>query len=564
MTKRCAIYTRKSSDEGLEQAFNSLHAQREACEAYIKSQRHENWLPISTEYDDGGLSGGTMDRPALARLMQDIDKGKVDIVVVYKVDRLSRSLADFAKIVEAFDRQNASFVSVTQQFNTSNSMGRLTLNVLLSFAQFEREVTGERIRDKIAASKKKGMWMGGVVPLGYRVQDRQLVVVNDEVTLVKRIFDEYLILGGVRLLKERLEAQGLVGKFGRPLSRGSLYTILKNPIYKGAVAHYGQHHPGQHEAIIDPGLWDRVQAALASQHHNHTLRASAKDPGLLAGLIFDDQGYPMSPTHASKGPRRYRYYISQALLQYKEKYAGSVVRIAAREVEGPVVDALISLWMDPVRLLDTLPPLPFSVDDKQSLITSAQRLAEQWPGLKPVDQIQSLKKVLRRITISRDGINIELMRSALLSKLIEDQSDLASRLAADILARTSVSVEAYVIRIPAQLKRCGIETKLILGESTKPDAHDRTRLALQSALAKAIEWNQKLIDGEVASMAALAKQEGVTQRYIAHVLKLAYLAPDIMRAIFKGRIPYDFTLTRLKKGLPLDWAQQRKVLGISS
>jgi len=299
------------------------------------------------------------------------------------------------------------------------------------------------------------------------------------------------------------------------------------------VPHHCQHHPGQHEAIIDPELWDQVQGALATQHDMHSLRVSAKDPGLLAGLLFDDQGYPMSPTHATKGPRRYRYYISQALLQYKEKYAGSVVRIAAREVKGPVVDALLSLWTNAIRLLDTLPPLPFSADDKQSLIDSAQSLAQHWLALKPIDQIQSLKKILRRITVSRGEIQIELIRSALLAKLIEEQSELSSRLAKGSLDQTPFE-EVHVICIPARLKRCGIETKLILGESTTPDAHNRTRLALQSALVKAIEWNQKLNDGELLSMTALAKQEGVTQRYIAHILKFAYLAPDIMRAIIKG------------------------------
>jgi site-specific DNA recombinase len=267
---RCAIYTRKSSEEGLEQSFNSLHAQREACEAYVLSQRHEGWQAIATKYDDGGYSGGNMERPALKRLLEDIAARRINTVVVYKVDRLTRSLADFAKIVETFDKQGISFVSVTQQFNTTTSMGRLTLNVLLSFAQFEREVTGERIRDKIAASKRKGMWMGGVVPLGYELRDRNLVVHRSDADAVKQIFELYLKLGCVSRLKEHLEQQGIhskkrISRTGRAsggavYSRGALYGMLQNRIYLGEITHKGSSYPGQHAAITDQALWDQIQA----------------------------------------------------------------------------------------------------------------------------------------------------------------------------------------------------------------------------------------------------------------------------------------------------------------
>ena len=270
---RCAIYTRKSSEEGLEQSFNSLQAQREACESYIASQRHEGWHGIKTHYDDGGFSGGTMDRPALRRLLDDIASGKIDTVVVYKVDRLTRSLADFAKIVEAFDRQGISFVSVTQQFNTTTSMGRLTLNVLLSFAQFEREVTGERIRDKVAASKKKGMWMGGPVPLGYDLRDHHLFINPEEATIVRKIFTDYLRLGCVSELKRCLDKENPRSKIrvspeghssgGASFSRGALYSLLANKLYLGQIEHRGQVHPGQHKAIIDARIWEKVASQLA-------------------------------------------------------------------------------------------------------------------------------------------------------------------------------------------------------------------------------------------------------------------------------------------------------------
>src|SRR5881398_3534890 len=313
--KRCAIYTRKSSEEGLEQEFNSLQAQSEACEAYIRSQRHEGWILARTRYDDGGFSGGNMERPALQRLLADIRGGRIDIIVVYKVDRLTRSLADFARLVEIFDAQGVSFVSVTQQFNTTSSMGRLTLNVLLSFAQFEREVTGERIRDKIAASKKKGMWMGGNVPLGYDASERTLVVNPAEAETVRRIFALYRELGGVRRVKEEVDRLGLTTKStttangnkrgGKPLSRGHIYSLLSNPIYIGQIAHKGELHPGQQPALIDNESWFSVRDQLAANTSNHRRRAKAAEPSLLAGLLVDARGERLTPSHAVKKGRRY-------------------------------------------------------------------------------------------------------------------------------------------------------------------------------------------------------------------------------------------------------------------
>src|SRR5438094_61616 len=309
-TVRCAIYTRKSSEEGLEQEFNSLQAQREACEAFIESQRQEGWVCLGSAYDDSGRSGATMERPALQQLLADLTAGRVDTIVVYKIDRLTRSLTDFAKIVEILDARGASFVSVTQQFNTTTSMGRLTLNVLLSFARFEREVPGERIRDKIAASKKKGMWMGGVPPLGCQCRDHKLIVLPDEAETVQHIFRRYAALGSVRLLHHELDAAGIRSKSwistagrrwgGKPLARGALYTMLRNCIYRGEIVHKDQHYRGEHEPIVDQPLWDEVEAKLAANSVERRTGERVQSPSLLAGLLYDREGHRMTPSHAVK------------------------------------------------------------------------------------------------------------------------------------------------------------------------------------------------------------------------------------------------------------------------
>src|SRR5216683_1402737 len=343
VARRCAIYTRKSSEEGLEQDYNSLHAQREACEAFIRSQAGEGWRLVKTAYDDGGFSGAGMERPGLQQLLANIREGLVDTVVVYKVDRLTRSLTDFARMVELFDAKGVSFVAVTQQFNTTTSMGRLTLNVLLSFAQFEREVTGERIRDKIAASKKKGMWMGGVPPLGYEVHDHKLVVVESEAETVRHIFRRYAMLGSVRLLKEELEAAGIRSKQwtsaagrtrgGKPLARGALYLMLQNRIYRGEIVHKEQSYPAEHEAIVDEALWETVQAKLAANAVERGSGERAKSSSPLAGLLFDAEGHPMTPSHAVKQGRRYRYYVSRPLITGSRANIAGGLRIPAAEIE---------------------------------------------------------------------------------------------------------------------------------------------------------------------------------------------------------------------------------------
>ena len=334
----CAIYTRKSSEEGLDQSFNSLDAQREAAEAYIQSQRHEGWSVLPDAYDDGGFSGGNAERPGLKRLLADVRAGRIQTVVVYKVDRLTRSLADFAKIIELFDQHKVSFVSVTQQFNTTTSMGRLTLNVLLSFAQFERDVTGERIRDKVAASKKKGMWMGGPVPYGYRVNNRQLEIVPEHAELVRQIYCRYLACGSVRELYYNLKQQG-IRKAGLKrkevyLGRGALYTLLKNPIYIGKIRRVKEVYPGQQEAIVDETIWQEAQTLLNANQATPGLKGRAKQH-ILTGLIFNADGDRLTPSSTNRHGKRYRYYIASEAARTKD--AGLVTRLPAADIEELVI-----------------------------------------------------------------------------------------------------------------------------------------------------------------------------------------------------------------------------------
>jgi len=414
-TVRCAIYTRKSSEEGLEQEFNSLQAQREACEAFIASQRHEGWVCLATRYDDGGFSGATIDRPALQRLLADIAAGRVETVVVYKIDRLTRSLADFAKIVEVLDTRGASFVSVTQQFNTTTSMGRLTLNVLLSFAQFEREVIGERIRDKIAASKRKGMWMGGVPPLGYRVGDRKLVVIHSEAEIVRLIFRRYAELGSVRLLKEELDARGIKSKSwrcaadrligGKPFSRGALYLILHNRTYLGEIVHKGKSHPGEHPPIIDQPLWDAVRAQLASNTAERNAGLRTRQPSLLTGLMFDCSGNPMTPIHAVKNGTRYRYYVSRPLITKDQIDASAGIRIPATEIEQLVTNRVRQWLLDPGSIYQATQRTDLSVPRR--LVVRAAEIGKSWPKLPATrqrglltDLIASTSGATRSISIS--------------------------------------------------------------------------------------------------------------------------------------------------------------------
>src|SRR6059058_585736 len=415
---RCAIYTRKSSEEGLEQEFNSLQAQREACEAFINSQRHEGWVCLRAAYDDGGFSGATMERPALQQLLADIAAGRVDTVVFYKIDRLTRSLADFAKIVEILDQRSASFVSVTQQFNTTTSMGRLTLNVLLSFAQFEREVIGERIRDKIAASKKKGMWMSGVPPLGYRAQDRKLVIVDSEAEIVRSIFRRYAELGSVGLLKDELDARGIKSKSrtsasgrlwgGKPFSRGALYLMLQNRIYRGEIVHKEQSHPGEHTPIIDQPLWDAVQVQLAGNAAERNSSARHRQPSLLAGLLVDGDGNRMTPSHAVKKGTRYRYYVSGSLITKDRTQNPAALRIPAAEIEQLVSDRVHRWLLDPGSLDKSTAARLADPSIQHRRVARAAEISKHWPELPVARKRAVLTTLIERIDVNLDRIDIRL------------------------------------------------------------------------------------------------------------------------------------------------------------
>jgi site-specific DNA recombinase len=343
---RCAVYTRKSSEEGLEQEFNSLHAQRGACEAYIASQRSEGWVLVRDQYDDGGVSGGTLERPGLKRLMQDVDDGLVDVIVVYKIDRLSRSLADFAKLVEVFDRNCVTFVSVTQSFNTTTSMGRLTLNILLSFAQFEREVTAERIRDKVKASRMKGMWMGGVPPFGYRVENRKLLVDDEGAAHVRWVFARFIEIGSCTVLTREVAKRSMRTPRGNQIDKKYLYRLLNNRAYIGEAVHKGDSYPGEHDAIIDRAVWDKVHAILTESPRKRAARTRADTPALLKGLLYGPDGAAFSPTHTRKGGKLYRSYVSQSVLKHG---AGScpVGRVPAGEIETAVIDQLRAVFRQP-------------------------------------------------------------------------------------------------------------------------------------------------------------------------------------------------------------------------
>jgi site-specific DNA recombinase len=419
---RCAVYTRKSSEEGLEQEFNSLDAQREACEAYVASQKPEGWVLVPDRYDDGGISGATLERPALKRLLADIEAGRIDIVVVYKIDRLSRALMDFSKLVEVFDRNNVTFVSVTQSFNTTTSMGRLTLNILLSFAQFEREVIGERIRDKFAASRKKGMWMGGFVPLGYDVKDRKLVVNEAEANTVRTIFERFVKLGSATVLVRELRVEGVTGKQGKLVDKGYVYKLLNNRVYVGDAVHKGTAYPGEQQAIVDRALWDRVHGILRESPRERAAHTRAQTPALLKGLIFGPTGRAMTPAHARRRGKLYRYYVSTDVLK-RDAEACTVRRIPAAEIESAVVDQLRRLLRSPEIIVRTWRAARHSEADlKEADVRQAlNRLDPLWEELFPAEQARIVQLLVERVDISTEGADIRL-RTQGLTSLVADLS----------------------------------------------------------------------------------------------------------------------------------------------
>lgn len=507
--RRCAIYTRKSTEEGLEQSFNSLDAQREACGAYILSQAHEGWEPVPDLYDDGGYSGGSMDRPGLRQLLEDVAAGKIDIIVVYKVDRLTRSLADFARIVDVLDKQGASFVSVTQAFNTTNSMGRLTLNVLLSFAQFEREVTGEPIRDKVAASKKRGMWMGGVVPLGYEVKDRKLHILGDEAERVRHIFERYLALASVGALQVELADAGIRTRprtlrdgrnYGdKNFSRGALYQMLRNRIYVGEIVHRGVAYPGEHEGIIDRDTFDRVSRVLDGNRVDYEYAVHADHPSLLAGLIWDGDGRRMTPNHATKkSGARYRYYMS---CKDRERLRIPAVRVPASDIENIVIHQLRQLG----------------------------HLA--WDTPQP--SREQLASVTDKVVVHNSSIEI------------------------------AVKDEHEPIIIPATLIRRSGEKRIAVQQSDSPNP--RKDDALIKLIVRAHQARKALSDPAIASVDEAATRLGVSKPYFCVILRLGYLAPDITAAILDGLQPAHINRQYLARinNLPVDWSAQRAMLGFA-
>ena len=515
---RCAVYTRVSTDQGLEQDFNSLDAQYDASQAYIRSQQHAGWTMLRSKYDDGGFSGGNTDRPALQRLLEDVRAGKVDIIVVYKVDRLTRSLADFAKLVELFDRHGVSFVSVTQQFNTTTSMGRLTLNVLLSFAQFEREVTSERIRDKISASKRKGLWVGGMAPLGYDTKGRKITVNENEANSVRTIFQSYLKLGSLNLLMVDLRRRGIVTKLrtlktghtvgGIPFTRGSLAYLLRNRFYLGEVAFKGETLSGEQPAIIDRGLFDAVQVKLDEQVNNHNV-SRTKSEALLLGRIFDDRGHRMTPSHVRKGGIKYRYYLSSALLQGRAKQAGAVSRIPANEIEALVIKS--------VR-----------------------------------DHLNQSADIEDAILIQSHVVRVEVQPGQVVIELAKTKG-------ADRKRKRNV-IEVPWHKTPSTRRREILLPESASAQDVRP-IRSESRALLVASIARGRRWLDELIAEPTANTESIAKREGCTTRKVNMTISLAFLAPDLTKAAIDGRLPHGMGVARLCD-LPVEWSRQRQMLGL--
>lgn len=555
---RCAVYTRKSTEEGLEQQFNSLDAQREACEAFILSQRHEGWVVLPTAYDDGGFSGGNMERPGLVQLLADVRDHKVDVVVVYKVDRLTRSLSDFAKIVETFDGQGVSFVSVTQQFNTTNSMGRLTLNVLLSFAQFEREVSAERVRDKIAASRRKGMWMGGSIPFGYDIKDQRYVINEPEARVVRDIFTLYLQLKCVRALQREVAKRGYKtrqrtfksGKAsgGNTFGRGHLYYLLNNRTYRGEAVHKETAYSGAHEPIIDLQTWTQVQALLQSNRIDRKAGKGFRDASLLAGILFDEKGNRLSPSHSTKNGSRYRYYVSQAVLQQEPDKVGATKRIPAQVLEDFVCRQSEQLFKNPAKLADELCGKDCSSELTQKVVhAAADYLAK--PST-PARRDSIHRSLLTKVVISKEDVEITFNRQGLRGLLkISDQ----------IKSEESQHNEQAITRRSAiRIKHSGRPGKILISEFD-PIPDQRHNENLINVIVRAHKWNKQFLAGMTTR--EIGQANDIHHSYVAASIRLAFLAPDITAAILDGKQPAALNVAKLYKSLPLDWTTQRHVLG---
>lgn len=539
---RCAIYTRKSSEDGLEQEFNSLDAQREACASYIASQKHEGWVLLPTSYDDGGLSGGSLERPSLQRLLADMRDGSVDQVVVYKIDRLTRSLADFSKIVDVLDAAGASFVSVTQSFNTATSMGRLTLNMLLSFAQFEREVTAERIRDKIAASKRKGLWMGGLVPIGYDADGRTLKINADEASTVRKLYDLYEQYGSVREVKECADRLGLRTKArgtkesrtsgGGPFTRGHIHQILTNPLYAGRIRHRKMVHEGQHPEIIDPDRWEQIQQCLQQGAARTRNAAASKRVSQLCGKLFDETGDRLTPSHSkTKTGKRLRYYVSHRLIAKSGVPNQEGWRLPAPELEEQVAAMTYKMLATPAAVSRLVSDLTADAIGRKT-----SNLSDWLQQAKPSD----ILRLVETITVFPGQL-----------KLRFDVAEVASLLCVDA---TSLNEEVLAITRVFQMRKRGVETKLIF--SNAPTGQDEK---LVRNIAKAHHWFEQIKSGKTFD--EVATDENTSKRRIQQMIDLAFLAPDIIRDVLDGTQPVGFTSDWVKQhGLPSDWSEQRQLL----
>lgn len=543
---RCAIYTRKSSEEGLEQDFNSLDAQREACEAYIKSQQHEGWTLIDKHYSDGGFSGGTLERPAVKELFQDIKDGKVDIVVVYKVDRLTRSLMDFAKIVEIFDKHSASFVSITQQFNTTTSMGRLTLNVLLSFAQFEREVTGERIRDKIAASKKKGMWVGGTPPMGYLLKERKLVIEQTQAKKVRFIFQKYIELKNVDKLRLYLKSNEILTKNGNNFSKGSLYHLLSNKAYIGLITHKENTYQGEHEPIVEKEIWEEAEKILIQNRITKKSGIASKSPSLLAGKLFDDKGNYMSPSHSNTRNRKYRYYVSQALIQGKKMEAGSVSKIPACEIET-FVSKEIELFLKNTRQIQKYIE-HLEIAEQKSFLSTAK--CARYDNL-------LVKTLISKVIVKKEQVEIVICKNQLLKVFGALSCDRALPEELKVEAEEPIFISKG-IRISSTASNGSV---LIISDNNETQSNPNPQLI--KAIAKSFYWNELLLSGKAKSSTNIQKMENHKDpSYIKKILKLRFLAPDIIESILNGTQRQDLNIQQLFTIKTPNWTEQKIILKI--
>lgn len=560
-TIRCAIYTRKSTEEGLDQEFNTLEAQRESCEAYIKSQAHEGWRALPERFDDGGHSGGTLERPAMKRLLERVRERRIDVILIYKIDRLTRSLTDFAKLAEQFDQYGVSFVSVTQQFNTTTSMGRLMLNVLLSFAQFEREIAGERIRDKIAASKKKGMWMGGSVPLGYDWKDRKLVINSAEAKTVRTLFDLYLKLGNVRSVVAEANMRGLRTKVrdtgtrrqlgGKAFSRGHVYAILNNPLYGGRIAHKGETYIGEQAAIISETTWQATQSRMADNRQGQrTNSAKGENANLLLGILFDADGNAFTPSYSVKNGHRYRYYIEQALVTGEQPAKGQLRRIPASEVENAVRNGIAQFFESPPKLLKALGS-KLDAATSQQAIKAGQMFGlqlragatSQWPAL--------LHPLLQSVALGPEMLDIKIRTGAL-----HTMCDLT------VPQQRAKAPSHYTLQIATKLRRRGGQRKLIVtneGDTTGQDP------VLIKALAQAQQWFDELVMDQSLSLKALAAREHKASSYVGRIIRLAFISPRLQHLILSGGQAAELTTKQLllHQDLPLTWRHQELIVETS-